>query len=1142
MKMNRLLRIIKTKSFIIGASLLIVYTLSGFFLVPYLVGHYVPKIVHDRIDKKASIGEVRFNPFVFTFEANDFAIDEPDDRPILGFKRLFFNFQLRSIFKWAWTFKEVAVEVPWMNAVIAPDGTLNLADLSPPPEVPPVEDMDELPEEEEPYSLPRLSVGHFIIQEGRVDLVDERPSIPAAVNFEPLSLNMKNLTTLPEEEGSGAITIISGDGATFHWVGDFSLNPLATKGSFAIEDIQKGTLWKFIRDELNLEMPEGSMNLSADYDFHLGHIEPRMMLSNLDGTLTGLILKLEQDQEPFLEVAEAIVRISQIDLIKQYVDVENVLIADGFANLAVDESGMLNLERIIRASDGPNSGSQTPAVYANVSAEPWIINLSAFEVDGFGVDYQDMSRKERMEAGIGDIKVALKAVAEAGIPQTRLFINDLAVGLYDITAGLSATPEPEVRIDEFVLEKGVYDLTANHFTAEKASINGGTVDFRRQADGSIDLLALVEPPMSEAVDDKVEEIPDDESVFRFMINTVAASGLEVAFTDLSVEPEIPILNLENITLVLNDLDGISPSAFDAKVNVRQGGQIMAEGMIDPSVPSVKSDINVENLELKTFQPYVETLAFLVVDSGYFSTHGTMQYGNKQKDSQISYDGGFSIDNLNVVEPESNETFVGWKNFGTESLKLQIDPNRLEIGQLDIVQLSGSFIIYEDQTLNVLEVIKTDPDVEPIAPEVPDTDEKAADLFSVLVRNITLSDGNVEFADLSLKPQFGTRIHELKGSVFGVSTDPDALAEVSLEGLVDEYGTARIHGELNASNPTAFTNMGLVFRNIEMTNLTPYSGRFAGREIDSGRLSVDLNYLIEDSRLIGENQIVVEQLVLGERVESPDALKLPLDLAIALLEDSRGVIDIGLPIRGNLDDPEFSLGPLIWRAFTSLLGRVVTSPFRALAALIPGAEDKTLNIIAFETGRSNVPPPEREKLVLLAEALQERPRLKVTVEGRYNPETDAEVLRTASLRRALASRMDQKVEPDEDPGPVNFRNPEVQEVIEKMFEERFDVDELNAVKEELKRVEENTEEELDTIPEDEIIDRTELARELFGRLEEVETIEETDLLKLAEDRANAIVNELTGPGGIDEDRTEIKPPSSVEKEHLPTALLDLETLQ
>jgi hypothetical protein len=789
-----------------------------------------------------------------------------------------------------------------------------------------------------------------------------------------------------------------------------------------------------------------------------------------------------------------------------------------------------------------DSSTQAAAVDEDVSDEPWIINLAAFEMGGFGVNYHDMSREEELEGGIGDIKVALRAQAEAGIPQTSLLINDLEINLYGITAGLSATPEPEVRIDQFVLEKGAYDLTANHFTAEKVSIKGGAVDFRRRADGSIDLLALAEPPMSEAVDNKVEEIPDEKSAFRFMINTVAASDLEVAFSDLSVEPEGSVLNLENINLVLNDLDGISPSAFDAKVNVRQGGQIMAEGMIDPSVPSVKSDINVKNLELKTFQPYVKMVTFLVVDSGSFSTHGTMQYGNRQTDSQISYDGGFSIDNLHIVELDSTETFVGWKNLGTESLNLQLDPNRLEIGQLDVVQITGKFIIYEDQTLNVLRMIKTDPDVEPVAPELPGNDEKAADLFPVLVRNINLSEGKVEFADLSFLPQFSTQIHELKGSIYGVSTDPDVLAEVSLEGLVDDYGTASVKGELNAFDPTAFTDIGLVFRNIEMSNLTPYSGSFAGRKIDSGRLSVDLNYLIEDSQLIGENQIVVEQLVLGERVESPDALKLPLDLAIALLEDSRGVIEINLPLRGDLDDPEFSVGPLIWRAFTSLLGRIVTSPFRALAALVPGAEDKTLNIIAFEAGRSRVPPPEREKLVLLAEALQERPRLKVTVEVRYNPETDAAALRSAILRHSLASRMGQEVEPDEHPAPVNFRNPEVQEVIEKMFEERFGVDELNAVKEELKRVEEKTEEELDTIPEDEIIDRTELARKLFGRLEEVETIEETDLLKLAEDRANAIVNELTGPGNISQERIEIKPPSSVEKERLPSALLDVEILQ
>ena len=263
---------------------------------------------------------------------------------------------------------------------------------------------------------------------------------------------------------------------------------------------------------------------------------------------------------------------------------------------------------------------------------------------------------------------------------------------------------------------------------------------------------------------------------------------------------------------------------------------------------------------------------------------------------------------------------------------------------------------------------------------------------MLVRKITLSEGKMEFADLSLTPQFGTKIHELKGVVAGISTARNARAQVKLDGRVDEYGTAKIDGELNTSDPKAFTNISVVFRNVEMARLTPYSGHFAGRKIDSGKLSVDLKYQIQKGQLAGDNKIVVERLMLGEKIPSPDAVDLPLDLAVALMEDSNGVIDIGLPVKGDLNSPEFSYGALIWKAFTNLLTKIVTSPFRALGALLPGGGEETLNVVAFEPGRPDVPPPEKEKLAKLAGLLQKRPQLKLSVQGRYNPETDLAELR------------------------------------------------------------------------------------------------------------------------------------------------------
>ncbi|MCF8142698.1 MAG: DUF748 domain-containing protein [Deltaproteobacteria bacterium] len=1138
--MNRLKGILTSKSFIICVSLFLVYTLSGFFLIPYLMRHYVPEIVKDKTAKTAGIGDVRFNPYIFTLEVNDFTIDEPDDRPILGFKRLFIDFELKSLFKWAWTFNQVAVEKPLVNAIIASDGALNLAQLAPASGEPPV-DVEKAPDQDKGEEPPRLFIKYLSIDKGRIHLVDERQSKPAVINLEPLDLHVENLNTFPEEEGQKTITLTTGEGGTFRWAGDFSLNPVATNGTVVFEHIKTSTLWKFFRDSVNLDMPEGYLNVAADCDIDLGDVEPQVVLSNLRMTLTGTTLKLAGDEEPFLELPSAGISEARIDLFKQRIDVGNMKLDGGRVVLIADESGVFNLERIIKIADAQHSGAKAIPVSEKDAPEPWNINLAAFELNGFKLDYRDMSREPGLTADIGDVEVDFKVEIQAGIPQTTVLVSDLAIVLSKIAAFLLDTPKPAVRIDEFKLQGGAYDLAENHFTAEKVSINGGGVDFQREADGSLNLALVARPQEREKVIEKPEETPDTESPFRFMINTVAISGLDAAFSDFSIKKDNPIVNLEDFALVLNTVDGKSPMTFDAGLKVRQGGRIKAAGTINPSVPSAQSDVRVEDLELKTFQPYIEQAAYLVLQSGMLSTQGTLQYGIGEAGSQTAFEGGFRVDNLRLTEPGGTETFLGWKDLRTDNLQLRLDPNRLEIGQLDVAEMVGKFIIYEDQTINIVKVMKTDADAEPESSTPSKSTDQASDVFPLQVRRINLSDGKVEFADLSLTPQFGTKIHELKGTILGVGTENDSLAEINLDGRVDDYGTAKVEGALNTSDPGAFTDIRLTFRNVEMTKLTPYAGKFAGRKIDSGRLSLDLKYQIEKSLLAGDNQIVVEHLVLGKRVESPEATDLPLDLAIALMEDSDGVIDIGLPVKGSLDSPEFSFGGLIWKALTNLLTKIATSPFRALASLIPGGEDETLNMIAFEPGRSSVSPPEKEKLMKMTLALKKRPRLRLVVQGRYNPETDLDALRSARLRRSLAVGLGQKPEPGEDPGPVDYGNPETVSALEEMFKKRFGLDALNRLKEKLKGKQEKEGEDADAPPESKDKKGNQFAKMLFDRLKDVEPVGDRELLQLAEDRSRAVADELSIPDGISRERIDIKSPA-VDNKDQPTAMLDLEPVK
>ena len=228
----------------------------------------------------------------------------------------------------------------------------------------------------------------------------------------------------------------------------------------------------------------------------------------------------------------------------------------------------------------------------------------------------------------------------------------------------------------------------------------------------------------------------------------------------------------------------------------------------------------------------------------------------------------------------------------------------------------------------------------------------------------------------------------------------------------------------------YTDLKASFRNLDMASLTPYSGKFAGRRIDGGKLSLELEYKVVDRRLKGENQIVIDNLRLGERVESKDATSLPLDLAVALLADGNGVIELGLPVQGSLDDPQFSFGQLVWKAITNVLGKIVSAPFRALGALLDG-HGENFEAVQFEPGEARLLPPEREKIARLGQALVKRPRLKLTIEGRFDRERDREALADNILKLEIGKRAGLKPPAANEPLIISFTDPRVQEALDEL---------------------------------------------------------------------------------------------------------------
>lgn len=599
-----------------------------------------------------------------------------------------------------------------------------------------------------------------------------------------------------------------------------------------------------------------------------------------------------------------------------------------------------------------------------------------------------------------------------------------------------------LQLGSLSLENAHVNLSSHRATLARITLKGGDVRATRNAAGRIDLLdALQSISSSPRQAGAVASVPVKLG-WNYRVDKLELAGFSAAIRDETVRPSAE-LTLKDIAI---GLEGISedwkvPVPLRASFEVPGGGSFAAEGKITPFEPTADIRLKLTELNLIPAQPYLSAVTKLKLLKGGLSTEGRVSYNDKE----IAYQGSFALRNLRLTEAESGNVFLTLQSLG--SREFNVTPKKLDISELTLSGLDTQLIINKDKTLRITHIIRqSDVSTKHAAPQVSSqvSSKTAAPArpFVVNIDRFRIIGSEMDFADYSLALPFGTHIHHLKGFVTGISSQPGSPGQLELDGQVDDYGLARAVGKIDLLKPTEFMDLKVVFRNVEMNRLTPYSATFAGRKITSGKLSLDLEYKIHQRQLEGENQVVMDQLVLGERVESPEDRDLPLDLAIALLQDSDGRIDLGLPVSGSLDDPQFSYGAIIGKAIVNVFARIVTAPFRMLGALFGGGE-KFENIV-FEAGNSQLTPPESEKLVRLAGALNKRPNLSLEIHGVY-AEKDRVALQDRQLRRTVLEKSGQRGEGDSDPGPISLRQPRIQQALEDIFSDRFGSGELAAIK-------------------------------------------------------------------------------------------------
>jgi hypothetical protein len=600
-----------------------------------------------------------------------------------------------------------------------------------------------------------------------------------------------------------------------------------------------------------------------------------------------------------------------------------------------------------------------------------------------------------------------------------------------------ADPGAALAFDHIAITGGRFQLQDRRIAVESIALSGGGILAERDAKGKINLLALLPPPKKAPATTNPAPSPTPMAGWRYSVAHVSLDGFSAGFRDHSVAPGADFA----LTDIAAKIDGISQDMsatlpVHLALRARDGGTFTADGTVIPATANADFQIKLENLALAPAQPYVGHLTTLLLKGGTLSAEGHASFDGKTG----QYDGAVALRDLSILEGDGKQTFLAWKSLTTTTLSAS--PAGLTIRELLLDGLDTRLIIAKDKSINLTQVLRQKPTAKPAAAPAAASATGPASPLPVRIARLRISRSQLEFADHSLVLPFGTHIHALAGTLVNITSQRgNAPARLQVQGQIDDYGMARAAGKVDLFKPTDDLDIKVDFTNVEMTRLTPYSATFAGRRIDSGKLTLNLEYKIQNRQLAGNNRIVMDQITLGDRVESPTAHNLPLDLAIAILEDSNGRIDLGLPVSGSLDDPKFSYSAIIWQAITNVLTKIVTAPFRALGALF-GDDDKFDGLV-FEAGQPQLAPPEREKLVRFAEALAKRPNLAVTVHATFS-EPDRAALQDLQLRKAIAAKL--HLSSEGDPGLLSPDQAPVKPVLEDLYSERFGRGALTAMKE------------------------------------------------------------------------------------------------
>ncbi len=961
------------------------YIVLGYLIVPLVITKVVPDLVSEKINGSLTIGHAKFNPFNFFFTMEDVDLKDSTGESVVRLDKLRINYDAYTLFMGRITFRELILTGPYVKASLNKEGVLNLQTLAKASEAIVEDEVVEEPEDANKlFTLPPLDVLVLRVQKGAIKFEDNANAEHFTREIKNLSFEITNFSTDPIAKNEPSFYCVTENGTELSWKGTLLFNPLSSTGTVKLSNFQPGTYSAYYQSLFNARLESCSIGTELKYRFMPAAEVPEMRIHDSSVSLDKIVLTAPTEKQPFKSLDKIGFDGINLDFIAGTALIEHIFLDGGSMHVIRSKDNSLNLtehfasRQTAQKEDEQVEVPKTETAPSEVIPKPLKRPRDIIGAIESTLNWIEMLPHLDWQAEIGKFSIQ---------NQTIEWVDN------SLTTPMSVTVKS-------------FDFELENISNKKDSVSNLLASLEVEEGGRIDLSGSVKAtPGAYDLKFKVDQLNiAAASPYLEDANMQVESGLfslkgtaKAVFDEETGKPEVDVTadaSLAGVSFALNNLR-VKSGMFNLKSKVKT---------------VLNKDAGTCDADLAADVSWSEASVFhnnLLVESDLLNLTSTAKARLSEDTSKLDLDvvGDLSLSevDLSYVADDVKDRFFGWEDLLVKGISFSLEPMSVSVDEIALSQPRSIVKLEKDGTLSLMKLVpekSEEKDLEAVADDKK-VDEEQAETIKVEVGKISIKGGEVSFADESIDPAYTTAFSEINLDLAGISSLMDKKLTIDFSAKGRDGAILNATSELDNLAGSPDINAKITTSFLSLSQFSPYTKIFIGYPLSKGKLNVVQEYKVVSNKLDGKIDILVDNIELGDFEDGEKVVNLPLKLGLALLKDREG--KIGLPdleLHGQLDDPEFSIGKLIWYTVSNIFIKAASSPFTFLASSFGSDED--ISGIDFEPGKNVFVEDHTSRLETLAEILSARPTLLLEIHPAVNIEIETAVV----LNELLSKRLDE----------------------------------------------------------------------------------------------------------------------------------------